>query len=73
MANIYKHHPQRAKNCVFCKYWNGDAGMKYVNSVVGYEYDGGAKGKCTKRNGASTAAIYSCPNYAPSPDAEKLL
>lgn len=47
--------------------------MKYVNSVVGYEYDGGAKGKCTKRNGASTAAIYSCPNYAPSPDAEKLL
>lgn len=73
MANIYKHHPKRAKNCVFCKYWIGDAGMKYVNSVVGYEYDGGAKGKCTKRNGASTAAIYSCPNYAPSPDAEKLL
>lgn len=73
MASIYKHHPKRAKNCVFCKYWIGDAGMKYVNSNVGYEYDGSSKGKCTKRNGAGTLAVYSCPNYAPSQDAEKLL
>lgn len=70
---IYKHHPKRAKNCVFCHYWIGDAKMKFVNNVVGYEYDGNAKGKCTKRNGASTPAVYTCRDYEPSVDASKLL
>ena len=33
---IYTHHPKGAKDCVFCKFWIGDAKMKFVNSVVGY-------------------------------------
>ena len=70
---IYTHHPKRAKNCVFCKYWIGDAIIRFKNSIVGYEYDGIARGKCTKKNGAATQACYSCSNYAPSPDAEGLL
>lgn len=70
---MYKHHPKRAKNCVFCHYWIGDAKMKFINSNTGYEYDGSAKGKCTKRNGASTVAVYNCRDYAPSVDASKLL
>ena len=70
---IYTHHPKRAKDCVFCKFWTGDAKMKFVNSVVGYAYEASARGKCTKRNGSATPACYSCPNYAPSPEAEKLL
>ena len=73
MSNKYTHHPKRAKNCVFCKYWIGDAGMRFVNSAVGYEYEGGTKGKCTKRNGASMPAVYSCPYYVPSLEAERLL
>lgn len=70
---MYKHHPKRAKNCVLCHYWIGDAKMKFVNSNTGYEYNGNVKGKCIKRNGASTAAVYSCRDYAPSVDASKLL
>ncbi len=69
----YTHHPKRVKNCVFCKFWIGDARMKFVNSIVGYGYEASARGKCTKRNGAATPACYSCPNYAPSPEAERLL
>ena len=67
------HHPKRAKNCVFCKYWLGDANMRFVNSIVGYEYENSARGKCTERNGAVFSAIYSCQYYVPSPEAEKLL
>lgn len=70
---MYKHHPKRAKNCVLYHYWIGNAKMKFVNSNTGYEYDGNVKGKCIKRNGASTAAVYSCRDYAPSVDASKLL
>jgi hypothetical protein len=70
---VYKHHPKRAKYCVFCKFWIGDANMRLVNSAVGFEYNGSAKGKCTKRNGAITQSCYSCREYAPSVDAEKLL
>ena len=70
---VYAHHPKRSKYCVFCKFWIGDANMKYVNSAVGYAYDANAKGKCTKRNGSATPACYSCASYKPSPDAEKLL
>lgn len=73
MGTIYKHHPKRAKNCVFCNNWLGDAGMRFIGSGVGYEYDGSVKGKCTRRNGASTSASYSCPKYEPSMDAKKLL
>ena len=69
----YTHHPKRAKKCVFCKFWLGDAQMQYRNSVSGFDYEATAKGKCTKKNGALTAAISTCPNYATSPDAEKLL
>lgn len=73
MATICKHHPKRVKNCVFCKFWIGDAKMKFVNSIIGYEYDGSIKGKCTKRNGSSTSALYNCSSYVPSPEAERLL
>lgn len=45
--------------------------MKFVNTVVGYEYDGGAKGKCTKRNGVSTPAVCTCWDYAPNLVAER--
>jgi len=47
--------------------------MSFVNGAVGYRYDSSAKGKCTKRNGAVTAAIYNCRDYSPSRDAERLL
>lgn len=70
---IYTHHPKRVKDCVFCKFWIGDARMRFVNSAVGYEYEASVKGKCTKRNGSATPACYSCPSYVPGPEAEKLL
>ena len=73
MSAIYKHHPKRSKNCVFCKFCIGDDIIKFVNSAVGYEYDGNTNGKCTKRNGTATPACYSCSNYVPSQDAERLL
>ena len=69
----YTHHPKRSKDCVFCKFWLGDANMKFVNSTAGYAYEASARGKCANRNGSVTPACYSCPNYKPSPDAEKLL
>lgn len=71
--SIYTHHPKRVKNCVFCKFWIGDAQMRFRNSNTGYEYQSSARGKCTKRNGSVTPACYSCSNYVPSPEAEKLL
>ncbi len=69
----YTHHPKRAKDCVFCKFWIGDAQMRFVNSNVGYEFQASARGKCTKRNGSVTPACHTCSYYAPGPDAEKLL
>ncbi len=69
----YTHHPKRAKNCVFCKYWLGDADMAFVNSIVGFKYEASVKGPCTRKNGATTFSCHSCSNYAPSPAAEKLL
>jgi len=73
MAVIYKHHPKRAKECVFCKFWMGDAGIKFISSGTGFSFDGNVKGPCAKRNGAVTSAVYTCGNYVPSPEAEKLL
>jgi hypothetical protein len=74
MAVKYTHHPKRSKSCVFCNYWIGDAKMKFVNSVVGYSYDGNVSGQCTKRNGSKTPAVYSCgKDYEPSIEAKKLL
>ena len=73
MSTYYTHHPKRAKNCVFCKYRIGDAEKQFINSIVGYKYNASIKGKCTKRNGAASPACYSCPSYAPSQDAERLL
>ncbi len=67
------HQPKRLKNCAFCKYWLGDAQMTFVNGTVGFRYDSSAKGKCTKRNGAVTPAVYQCKDYAPNRDAERLL
>jgi len=67
-----RNHPKRKKCCVFCNYWLGDAGMKFVNSTVGYEYEHDAKGPCTKRN-CSTSTYTSCQHYEPSIDAKKLL
>lgn len=69
----YTHHPKRTKDCVFCKFWIGDAQMKYVNSNSGYEFQASARGRCTKRNGAATTACHTCSNYVPGPDSEKLL
>ncbi len=73
MGAIVTHHPKRCKECAFCYYWTGDANMQFVNSNVGYKFDSGAKGKCTKRNGAVFPAIYKCPFYSPSIEAQKLL
>lgn len=73
MAATSTHHPKNVKNCVFCKYWIGDADMQFVNSVVGYKYLSGAKGKCSKRNGAVFPAVYKCNYYMPSIEAERLL
>ena len=70
---VNKHHPKRAKKCVFCKFWFGNADLDFVNSAVGYAYEAYAKGKCTKKNGASTQACYSCSAYVPNLDAERLL
>ena len=42
MSTYYTHHPKRAKNCVFCKYWIGDAEKQFINSIVGYKYSGTA-------------------------------
>ena len=69
------HHPKLVKNCAFCKYWLGDAQMTFVNGSAGYRYDSSAKGKCTKRSGATTPtpAIYQCRDFAPNRDAERLL
>lgn len=69
----YTHHPKRVKKCVFCKYWMGDSQMKYINSIVGFEYETSSQGKCAKKNGALNFASYTCPNYVPNPNAEKLL
>ena len=67
-----RNHPRNKKTCVFCNYWLGDAGIKFVNSTVGYEYELTAKGSCTKRN-CSTPTHVSCQNYEPSMDAKRLL
>ena len=42
---IYTHHPKGAKDCVFCKFWIGDAKMKFVKSVVGYAYEASTRGR----------------------------
>ena len=55
---IYTHHAKRAKDCVVCKFWI---------------YEASTRGKCTKRNDSATPACCFCPNYVPSPEAEKLL
>lgn len=55
----YTHHPKRAKNCVFCNNWIGDAQMQFKNAIVGYEYEASAKGKCARKNRpALVHAIY---------------
>jgi len=71
MPTIRKH-PRRDKRCVFCKYWMGDAGLKYVNSSVGFEYERDTLGKCLKRN-INHLTYFSCFDYSPSIDAEKIL
>lgn len=63
--------PSGQKLCIL--FWIGDAIKSYKNSIVGYEYDGNIRGKCTKKNGAAAMACCSCRNYAPSPEAERLL
>lgn len=67
-----KGHPKRNKYCVFCKYWTGEADMKFINSTVGYEYEHDAKGKCMKKD-CNMLAYSACQRYEPSIDAEKLL
>ena len=64
---IYTHHPKRVKDCVFCKFWIGDAGMRFVNSAVGYEYEASVKGKCTKRNNSATPGLLLLPQLCPRP------
>ena len=44
--------------------------VNIAKGFVGYEYEARAKGKCTRRNGASTGACYSCSGYESSMDAK---
>jgi len=67
-----RNHPRRSKYCVFCKYWMGDAGLKYVSPSVGFEYERDVLGKCIKSN-LNYLTYFSCFDYVPSIDAEKLL
>lgn len=65
-------HPKTRKYCVFCKYWTGDAKLRFISPAEGFEYEYGAKGRCMKA-GLIKCAYMSCSNYAPSFTAEKLL
>lgn len=67
-----KVHPRKAKRCVFCEYWTGDANLKFISSVVGYEYESGAYGKCTKKNTMQPTHT-TCAKYEPNMAARKLL
>ena len=67
-----RRNPRNSKICVFCKYWSGDADMKFINSTVGYEYELTASGKCMKKN-VTEKTHCSCSYYEPSYEAEKLL
>lgn len=64
---IYTHHPKHTKDCVFCKFWIGNAKMKFVNSIVGYTYEASARGKCTKRNNSATPCLLFLPQLCPQP------
>lgn len=69
----YRYHPRRNKACVFCNNWMGRANSRYIDSYVGYEFDSGASGECTKKNGSITTASSSCSKYEPGMDARRLL
>ena len=74
MASRYVMKPKINKVCVFCNNWIGNANMKYLNSVVGYEFDSDARGRCTKKNGAIYRASQFCSShYEPNIDARRLL
>lgn len=67
-----KRHPKSCKCCVFCKYWSGDADLRLVNSVVGYEFEMYSDGRCTMNNCVKRAYL-SCNRFEPSYEASKLL
>lgn len=67
-----RNTPKRSKICVFCEYWTGDAGLKFINSTVGYEYESYTNGKCTKKN-TNQPTYTSCANYTPNMAARKIL
>ena len=67
-----RRHPRNSKICVFCEYWTGDAGLKFINSTTGYEYELTASGKCTKKN-VNEQTHCSCNFYEPSREARKLM
>lgn len=72
MAKI-RSHPRMTKRCVFCEYWIGDAGLTFINSLTGYEYDNSVWGKCAKKNVKTPASGAPCMHYEPSREAKKVL
>lgn len=70
-----KVNPRSSKRCAFCKFWSGDAQLKFVDRYVGFEYERSAKGKCMKNNATMYAENSGscCRQYTPGIEAEKLL
>lgn len=68
-----KRHPRSCKYCVFCKYWSGDADLRLVNSVVGYEFEMYSDGRCTMNNCVKRSSVPGCNKFEPSYEASKLL
>ncbi len=66
-----KGNPKRSKICVFCEYWTGDAGLVFVNSSVGYEYEAMAVGKCM-RNNQNKYTYSGCTKYEPNAAARRM-
>lgn len=70
-----KAHPKRNHCCAFCNNWIGDAGLRFVNNSIGYEFEASITAMCPKTNNRRAANYYagSCSKYEPSMDARKLL
>lgn len=65
-------HPKYHKNCVFCTNWMGNTELKFISSMVGYEFEASAKGKCLR--GSEHPASYGCTRYfEPNDQAKKLM
>ena len=65
-------HPKFSKECVYCNYWLGNAGLEFLSPDAGYKFNAGAQGKCAQK-GSITPALATCPQYEPSMEAKRLL